>query len=105
MAHTFAGSHALGALQQVAGALRESATNLTFDPAGTYATGGIPVTPANVGLSTILFMIPAVFDNGYYGVYVNSTAKIKVFSAAGTELANASAALQGAKALLQASGT
>lgn len=104
MAHTFAGSHTLGSLNAVGGAIRESAVVFTFDAAGTYATGGIAITPAQVGLSSIYFCAPVVFDSGHWGVYVPATGKVKVFSAAGTELANASTALQGAKALIQAGG-
>src|SRR5690242_10097002 len=102
MAHIFAGSHTLGAQNAVQGAIRESATIWTVDAAFTYATGGFALTPANVGLSTILFCAPVVFSTGHYGMYTGG--KIKVFSAAGTELANASTALQGATALIQAGG-
>lgn len=105
MAHSFSGSHTLGGLAAVGGAVKESAVVWTFDAAATYATGGITISPAALGLSAILFCAPFTFDNGYWGVYVPSTGKFKVFSAAGTELVNASAALQGAKALIQAAGT
>lgn len=104
MAHTFTGQHTLGSLNAVGGAVRESAVIWTVDAAYTYATGGFALSPGAVGLSTIYFCAPITFDNGYWGVYVPSTGKIKVFSAAGTELANASAALQNAKALIQAAG-
>lgn len=105
MAHTFSGNHVLGSLNAVGGAVRESAVIVTIDPAYTYTTGGITnITAANLGLSNILFCAPFIFSTGHWGVYVPGTKAFKVFSAAGTELASASAALQGATVLLQAGG-
>ena len=104
MAHTFTGQHTLGGLNAVGGAVRETAAIWTVDSAYTYATGGFALSPGAVGLSSILFCAPIVFSTGHWGVYVPSTGKLKVFSAAGTELANASTALQNATALIQAAG-
>ena len=102
MAHTFTGQHALGTLNAVGGAIRESATLWTVDGAYTYTTGGFALSPGAVGLSNILFCAPVVFSTGHWGMFTGG--KIKIFSAAGTELVNASAALQNATALIQAGG-
>lgn len=102
MAHTFAGQHTLGSLNAVGGAIRETAALWTVDGAYTYTTGGFALSPGAVGLSSIYFIGPVVFSTGHWGMYTGG--KIKVFSAAGTELVNASAALQGATALIQAGG-
>lgn len=110
MAHSFAGKHqgggGIGALNAVGGAFRETAVLWTVDGAYTYTTGGVTgiLTPAALGLSTIYFVAPVVFSTGHYGMWDFSVGKLKVFSAAGTELVNASAALQGATALVQAVG-
>jgi len=110
MAHTFAGKHlsagAAGALNAVGGAFRETAVKWTVDAAYTYTTGGVTgiITPAALGLSSIFMVAPVVFSNGYYGYWDDTVSKLKVFSAAGTELANASAVLQGATAFIQAIG-
>lgn len=104
MAKAVAGSHALGGLNQVPGVVRDVAVTITIGASDTYATGGIAISPADVGLSSILWGEPVVFSTGHWGVYVPATGKIKVFSAAGTELVNASAALQNATALFRAGG-
>jgi hypothetical protein len=110
MAHTFAGKHlsagAAGALNSVGGAFRESAVKWTVDAAYTYTTNGVTgvITPATLGLSNIFAIAPVVFSTGHWGYWDDSVSKLKVFSAAGTELVNASAALQGATALIQAIG-
>lgn len=110
MAHTFAGKHGVGgtasALSNVGGSYRESAVLWTVDAAYTYTTNGVTgiVTPAALGFSQIYFMAPVVFSTGHWGYWDIPTSKLKVFSAAGTELTAASAALQGASALIQAAG-
>ena len=110
MAHTFAGKHGVAgsaaALNNVGGAFRESAVLWTVDAAYTYTTNGVTgvITPAALGFSQIYFIAPVVFSTGHWGYWDIPTSKLKVFSAAGTELANASAALQGASALIQAVG-
>lgn len=66
----------------------------TIGSAETYATGGFTVTPASYGLNQIYYFAPVLFSTGHWGFYTGS--KLKVFSAAGTELANASTALENA---------
>ncbi len=111
MAHTFAGKHSpggggVGALASVGGAFRETAVKWTVDAAYTYTTGGVTgiITPAAIGLSQILFVAPVIFSTGHVGYWDDTVSKLKVFSAMGTELGAASAALQGASALIQAAG-
>ena len=111
MAHTFAGKHGVAgsasALNNVGGAFRESAVLWTVDAAYTYPNpAGITgvITPAVLGFSQIYFIAPVLFSNGYWGYWDIANSALHVFSAAGTELVNASAALQGAKALIQAVG-
>lgn len=110
MAHTFAGKHGVAgsasALNNVGGAFRESAVLWTVDAAYTYTTNGVTgvITPAALGFGTIYFIAPVLFSTGHWGYWNIATNKLVVFSAAGTELVNASAALQGASALIQAVG-
>jgi hypothetical protein len=104
MAKTVAGSHIHGGLNQVPGVVRDVAVTITIGAADTYATGGIAVSPSDVGLTQILWGEPVVFSTGHWGFWDATNKKIKVFSAAGTELANASAALQNATALFRAGG-
>jgi hypothetical protein len=86
------------------GNFHEIFTLLTIGATDTYATGGISVTPANLAVSTIVNIEPVLFSTGHWGVWVPATSKIQVFSAAGTELVNASAALQNATAVIKGQG-
>lgn len=88
----------------VVGDVKEVATLGTVGAADTYATGGFSVTPASMGLQVIHFADPVTFSTGHWGIYFPATALLKVFSAAGTELANASAALQSATFLFRCEG-
>lgn len=72
--------------------------------ADTYATGGFTLTAAQLGLASIDWCSVVCFSTGHWGVYVPATGKVKVFSAAATELANASTALQSATFSLHAFG-
>lgn len=76
----------------------------TVGAADTYLTGGFSITAASMGLSAIMQMDPIVFSTGHWGYYEPSTGLVKVFSAAATELANASAALQNATFWVNATG-
>lgn len=93
-------------VNHVPGDLRESIIKLTFGAADTYVTGGFAVTPATFGFSqAISFVEPAVSNTGGYVFQYNpATGKILAFSAAGTQLANASAALQNDIVYIQALG-
>lgn len=85
-----------GVKAQVPGAQYEAWVQNTFGPADTYVTGGIPLTPSNFGFNQKIVMIDVVGSQtgGYQFVWNPTTQKLKCFSAAGTELANASAVLQ-----------
>lgn len=105
MATTFGNVHAQYNAQKYNGNFHEIFIQGTIGAADTYATGGIAVTPANLGVQTILNIEPVLFSTGHWGVWVPSTGKIKVFSAAATELANASAALQNATFVVKGQAT
>lgn len=76
----------------------------TVGAADTYLTNGFTIAPSSFGLTSITQMDPVVFSTGHWGYYEPSTQLLKVFSAAGTELANASAALQSATFWVNATG-
>lgn len=100
---TFAGNSNLGGMADVPGAACAFTVTGTVGAADTYIQAtGIVITAANLGLSKILWMGPVLFSTGHWG-YWNGT-KIKVFSAAATELADASTALQSATFLMFGSG-
>jgi hypothetical protein len=87
------------------GNFHEIFTLLTIGATDTYATGGITVNPSDLQVNTIVNIEPVLFSTGHWGVWVaGSPGKIKVFSAAGTELVNASAALQNATAVIKGQG-
>lgn len=96
VAPTYATVLPTGALWHVYGDMKEGVVTGTVGAADTYVTGGFTVTPASLGLQVIYFADPVSFSNGYTGVFNPATGLLKVFSAAGTELANASVALQSA---------
>lgn len=105
MAATFGTIHPSYNSQKYNGNFHEIFTLVTIGAADTYATGGIAVSPQNVGVGTIVNIEPVLFSTGHWGVWVPATGKIKVFSAAATELANASAALQNATAVIKGQGS
>lgn len=76
----------------------------TVGGADTYVTNGFSFTPATVGLNSFAQVNAVVFSTGHWGVFVPASNLIKVFSAAATELANASAALQGATFVVSGEG-
>lgn len=93
-------------VNHVPGDLRESIVSLTFGAADTYVTGGFAVTPATFGFAQSITLIePGISTTGGYSfIYNPVTGKVLVFSAAGTQLVNASAALQNDTVILQALG-
>lgn len=88
----------------IPGAYKEIYFTGTVGAADTYATGGFAFSPSSFGLTTFLWVSPVAFSTGHWGIWDKTNAKIKVFSAAATELANASAALQNATFTVQAAG-
>lgn len=72
-------------------------TTVTFND--NYATGGYPITKQQLGFGgsdTIDAVIPVgPASTGHWALWDNANNKLKFFSAAGTELVNASAALAG----------
>jgi len=78
----------------IPGDFKEFLFTLTVGAADTYVTGGFVVLPASVGVNSFAYVSPVIMATGHYGVWNYATGKLQVFSAAGTELANASAALQ-----------
>lgn len=76
----------------------------TVGAADTYVTGGFAIAASTFGLQVITQMDPVIFSTGHWGYYEPSTGLLKVFSAAATELANASAALQSATFWVNATG-
>lgn len=93
----------LDEINHIPGDLRESIVTLTVGAADTYVTGGFAVPPSLFGFTSIKYC--DIYHSLGYAAYFNAaTGNIQVFSAAGTELANASAALQSTKFVLQAVG-
>lgn len=88
----------------VIGDVKEVLATGTVGAADTYVTGGFTISPSSFGLSVFFNVDETVFSNGYWGFWNASTGKMQVFSAAGTELANASAALQNATFTFEAEG-
>lgn len=84
----------------------ESFVSLTFGASDTYVTGGIPLNISHFGFNTkIIYVEPSISNvGGYTFVWVPSTQNMMVFSASGTQLASASAALQNDTVVLQAYG-
>ena len=74
------------------GDIKVTVSNIVFD-ATSYSAGGFAVTPANLGLSTVLFAIASQIGpssgavTGGVGefVYNTSTGKIQVFNSTGVE--------------------
>lgn len=88
----------------VVGDMKEAAVIGTVGAADTYVTNGFALAAGSFGMQQISFVAPVVFSTGHTGRYNPSTGLLQVFSAAGTELVNASAALQNATFLLQVAG-
>lgn len=84
--------------------LKEAIWTGTVGAADTYVTGGFTIAPSSFGLSNFVAVYPVNFSTGHWGIWDSANAKIKVFSAAATELANASAALQSATFTITALG-
>lgn len=55
-----------------------------------YATGGDTLTPESLGFEKILFSWCEINVDGTYATYVRATEKLKCFTTAGAEAANAS---------------
>lgn len=104
MAKTISTVHAAYNNTKYNGNFHEIFALCTIGASDTYATGGIAVLPSDLGVNTILNIEPVLFSTGHWGVWVPATGKIKVFSAAATELANASTALQSATAVIKGQG-
>lgn len=104
VAPTFVSNLPGAASSHVPGDLKEAFFTLTVGPADTYVTNGFAVTPAQFGLTSITDLDVRSFSTGHWGVYVPAGGLIKVFSAAATELANASAALQSATVTVKVTG-
>lgn len=77
----------------IVGDMKEAVLQGTVGAADTYVTGGFAV-PALSGANNVLVVSPVNFGSGHTGAWNPVTKLMQVFSAAGTELANASAALQ-----------
>lgn len=87
----------------VVGDLKEAVLQGTVGAADTYVTGGFSI-PAPNGANAIVSVDVGNIGTGHMAFWNPSTQKVQVFSAAGTELANASAALQSAVFLLNVRG-
>lgn len=69
----------------------------TIGAADTYVTGGFALAPSTFGLQQILFVDCSPAGTGHPLFWNQATGLVQAFSAAGTELVNASTALQGQK--------
>jgi hypothetical protein len=96
-----------GLKQHVPGNLYESIISLTFGAADTYVTGGIPLLPSTFGFNQAIVIVEdsTSITGGYSFVWNPTTQKLVCFSAPGTQLASASAALQNDIVQLIALGT
>jgi len=69
---------------------RMKVAHLSITCDSSYATGGYPLTPAELGLSSIERVIPEVETVGtHFAVFDYTNNKIVMFVAAGTQVANA----------------
>jgi hypothetical protein len=87
----------------VVGDWKESVLKGVVGAADTYVTGGFALPVPN-GANTIAAVSPVVFGSGHYGSFNPATGLMQVFSASGTELVNASAALQNVVFIITISG-
>lgn len=81
-------------INHVPGNLREVYVDVTFD--NSYPTGGYAFAPSQFQMGQFYFVDIANI-NGYAFHYNYTTNKVQAYSASGTELANASGALNGIK--------
>lgn len=86
-----------GRLTHAVGDLKESMMIGTIGASDTYVTGGWALSPATFGLQQIIAVDVSPAGVGHPLFWNAATGNIQAFSAAGTELVNASAALQNAK--------
>lgn len=87
----------LPGVTHVVGDGKEAVAVGTVGAADTYVTGGFAITPAQFGMQQIIFVDVSPAGTGHPLAWNAATGNIQAFSAAGTELVNASAALQNAK--------
>jgi hypothetical protein len=97
LAPTYVSALPDGKQLHVVGDMKEWKGTGTVGAADTYVNpGGSAVAASSFGMQQITFMDPIIFSTGHWGQYNPATGKLVVFSASGTELVNASAALQNA---------
>lgn len=96
VAPTYATILPSGNVNHVPGDFKEALVTGTVGGSDTYVTNGFTVSPSSVGLQFITWAAPVTFSTGHWGIYIPSSGLLKVFSAAATELANGSGALQSA---------
>lgn len=82
-----------GKQTHVTGDVKEAVLQGTVGAADTYVTGGFALPTPN-GANGIVYAAATNMGSGHMCAWNPSTKLLQVFSAAGTELANASAALQ-----------
>lgn len=88
--------------ERASGGIRVTTTPVTLD--NSYPTGGWPITARQLGFPTgsdIIWAAPVIASTGHSLTLDITNMKIKAFSAMGTELANASAALNGVIAVFK----
>jgi hypothetical protein len=104
VAPTYASQLLEGKVIHVVGDVKSATLKGTVGAADTYVTNGFSLTAATLGMTTVIQIDSIIFSTGHWGYYEPATALVKVFSAAGTELVNASAALQNATFWINATG-
>lgn len=104
VAPTYATLHTSGRPYQVPGNMKEVHYTGTVGASDTYATNGFTFAASSLGLNTLFAVDPILFSTGHWGIWDSAAGKIKVFSAAATELSNTSAALQNATFAVHALG-
>ena len=92
-----------GKVVHVVGDWKETVQQGTVGAADTYVTGGFAL-PAIPTANSTLAVQAVNFGSGHTGFWSPATGLMQVFSASGTELANASAALQNVKFVLAMNG-
>lgn len=70
----------------VVGDHRETVADVTFDTS--YRTGGLAITPAQLNLSNVLFMLPTVATTGQTFSYDATNGRLLAF-AGGSQVADA----------------
>lgn len=76
-------------------------TDVTLD---NYVTNGYAITAKQLGMDSTVDYVGPVNSLGYVGQWDYANSKLKFYSASGTELANASAALAAQVVRLRAEG-